>query len=261
MTTVRDIERMLFTWAPRELAEEWDNVGLLVGDPDIPVRRILVALDITEAVVAEAAEQGAELIVAHHPVMNCTWHRVQTVRADDRQGRILTALIQQGIAVICMHTNLDAAEGGVNDMLAHRLGLTDLIPLSVEKIGRVGTLNSEIPLVEFTRSVVKLLRANGLRYTDRGRPVQRVAVGGGACGDYIRQAVEMGCDTFVTSDLKYHDFLDTTEINLIDAGHFPTEDLICTELVRRISAAFPGVTSVKTAAHCREIIQYCIKES
>lgn len=261
MYTVRDVERALFDWAPRDLAESWDNVGLLVGDPDAPVDRVLVSLDITETVVAEAVEIGVDLIVSHHPVINCTWHPVQTIRTDERQGRILTGLISHNIAAICMHTNLDAADGGVNDILAEKLGLTDLISLNEEKIGRIGTLNCELPLVEFVHSVVKSLRCHGLRYTDCGRPVHRVAVGGGACGSYIPQAMARGCDTFVTSDLKYHDFLDTTEMNLIDAGHFPTEDLICDELVKRLSAAFPAASVIKTTAHDSEVIQYCMKEN
>ena len=123
MKTVRNIEEYLYAWAPRDLAESWDNVGLLVGDPDSEVRRILVALDVTEWVVQEAIEKDCQLIVAHHPVMNCAWHQVQTLRTDDRQGRVLTALVKNGIAAICMHTNLDAAEGGVNDLLAEKLGL------------------------------------------------------------------------------------------------------------------------------------------
>ncbi len=260
MSTVREIEQMLFAWAPRELAMGYDNVGLLVGDPNAPVERILVSLDITEAVAEEAKEIGAQLIVSHHPVMNCTWHPVQTLRADDRQGRILTGLVRSGIAAVCMHTNLDAAEGGVNDVLALRLGLEEIEPLSEEKIGRIGTLKCEIPLVEFTGFVLKSLRCNGLRYTDRGKPVCRVAVGGGSCGDLIGQAVARGCDTFVTSDLKYHDFLDATEINLIDAGHFPTEDVICPVLAERLSAAFPAVQVQFSARHSREVIQYCMKE-
>ncbi|MBQ6116753.1 MAG: Nif3-like dinuclear metal center hexameric protein [Oscillospiraceae bacterium] len=260
MSTVREIEQMLFAWAPRELAMGYDNVGLLVGDPNAPVERILVSLDITEAVAEEAKEIGAQLIVSHHPVMNCTWHPVQTLRADDRQGRILTGLVRSGIAAVCMHTNLDAAEGGVNDVLALRLGLEEIEPLSEEKIGRIGTLKCEIPLVEFTGFVLKSLRCNGLRYTDRGKPVRRVAVGGGSCGDLIGQAIARGCDTFVTSDLKYHDFLDATEINLIDAGHFPTEDVICPVLAERLSAAFPAVQVQLSARHSREVIQYCMKE-
>ena len=260
MITVQQVEQTLFDWAPRQLAESWDNVGHLVGDPDREVRRILVSLDITERVVQEAADGGFDLIVSHHPVMNCTWHPVQTLRTDDRQGRILTKLTENRISAICMHTNLDAAEGGVNDVLAQKLGLEGLTPLTEEKIGRIGTLKCEMPLVEFTRFVIESLGCNGLRYTDCGKPVHRVAVGGGACGDYIPQAIAAGCDTFVTSDLRYHDFLDTTELHLIDAGHFPTEDVICEPLVTYLQRAFPTAIVMKTAAHDCETIQYCIKE-
>lgn len=260
MTTVRGIEAYLYTWAPRELAAEWDNVGLLVGDPEAPVDRVLVALDITPQVVSEAAEKGCQLIVAHHPVMNCAWRQVQSIRTDDRQGRALMALVRQGTAAICMHTNLDAAEGGVNDLLAEKLGLSGLEMLTEEKIGRIGTTKYELPLVEFARFVVKSLGCNGLRYVDAGRPVHRVAVGGGACGSYIPQALAAGCDTFVTSDLRYNDFLDTEGLNLIDAGHFPTENVVCSALRERIQQAFPEVQVICSTSHDREIIQYCIKE-
>ena len=262
MITVRDIEQFLYDWAPPDTAESWDNVGLLVGRPDRPVRRVLVALDVTPAVAAEAAELGADLIVAHHPVMNVRWHEreMQTLRDDTRLGGLLTCLVRQDLSVICMHTNLDAAEGGVNDVLAQKLGLEGLTPLTEEKIGRIGTLKCEMPLVEFTRFVIESLGCNGLRYTDCGKPVHRVAVGGGACGDYIPQAIAAGCDTFVTSDLRYHDFLDTTELHLIDAGHFPTEDVICEPLVAYLQRAFPTAIVMKTAAHDCETIQYCIKE-
>ena len=258
MTIVRDVERFLYDWAPAGLAAEWDNVGLLVGDPEREVRRILTTLDITEAVVEEAIGAGVDLIVSHHPVMNCAWHPVQTLRTDDRQGRILTKLVENRISAICMHTNLDAAEGGVNDVLAKKLGLLNTEYLNEEKIGRVGTLKCELPLVEFTRFVVKSLGCNGLRYTDCGKPVHRVAVGGGACGDYIAQAVALGCDTFVTSDLRYHDFLDTKELNLIDAGHFPTEQVIVPELCRQLQAAFPAASVSTSTSHRCEVIQYCI---
>ena len=258
MITVGEVEKYLYNWAPADLAADWDNVGLLVGDPDREVKKILTTLDITESVVEEAVQTGADLIVSHHPVMNCAWHPVQTLRADDRQGRILTRLVENHISAICMHTNLDAAEGGVNDVLAEKLGLLDTQPLTEEKIGRVGTLKCEIPLVDFTRFVVKSLGCNGLRYTDCGKPVRRVAVGGGACGDYIAQAIALGCDTFVTSDLRYHDFLDTKELNLIDAGPFPTEQVIVPELCRRMQAAFPAVSVSTSISHKNEIIQYCI---
>lgn len=259
MTTVRDIEQYLYAWAPRELAESWDNVGLLVGDPEAEVRRVLVALDVTPQVVDEAIEKDCQLIAAHHPVMNCAWNQVQTVRTDDRQGRVLTELIRHGIAAICMHTNLDAAEGGVNDQLAKALGLTDTIPLNEQKIGRIGTLSCEKPLEQFLHDVVKSLGCRGLRYRGGGRPVRRVAVGGGACGEYIPQALAQGCDTFVTSDLRYNDFLDTQGLNLIDAGHFPTEDVVCAEVVRRLQKAFPDIRVSKSAVH-HDAVQYYMTE-
>ena len=260
MTTVRDIEQYLYAWAPRELAESWDNVGLLVGDPEAEVRRVLVALDVTPQVVAEAIEKDCQLIAAHHPVMNCAWNQVQTVRTDDRQGRVLTELIRHGIAAICMHTNLDAAAGGVNEVLAQKLGLSDLKMLTEEKIGRIGTLKCEIPLVEFTHSVIELLKCNGLRYVDAGRPVHRVAVGGGACGDEIDAVIAAGCDTFVTSDLTYHQFLDAAPkgINLIDAGHFPTEDPVCAKIVAYLEKEFPQLIIIKSTSH-KEVIQYFVE--
>lgn len=250
MTTVQQVYEGMQRLAPPELAEHWDNPGLLV-DCGGDVRRVLVTLDITPEVVAEAAAKQCTVIVAHHPVIFDPLKRL--CPAD-----VPYQLVQAGISAICMHTNLDAADGGVNDALAEKLGLLQTEYLTDEKIGRVGTLKCQIPLVEFTRFVVKSLGCNGLRYTDCGRPVHRVAVGGGACGEYIAQAIALGCDTFVTSDLRYHDFLDTKELNLIDAGHFPTEQVIVPELCRRLQAAFSAVSVSTSISHQSEIIQYCI---
>ena len=252
MATVQKIYEEMQRMAPLELAESWDNPGLLV-DCGREVSRVLVALDVTAETLAEAEQNGCQLIVTHHPVI---FHPLKKLSPEDLPFQ----LVQKGISAICMHTNLDAAEGGVNDVLAQKLGLEGLTPLTEEKIGRIGTLKCEMPLVEFTRFVIESLGCNGLRYTDCGKPVHRVAVGGGACGDYIPQAIAAGCDTFVTSDLRYHDFLDTTELHLIDAGHFPTEDVICEPLVAYLQRAFPTAIVMKTAAHDCEAIQYCIKE-
>ena len=255
MTTAQDIERSLYDWAPRELAMAWDNVGLLVGDPAQEVRRVLVALDITQGVAEEAVSLGAQMIVSHHPVMNCAWHEVQTLRADDAQGRLLRYLVRHGLAACCMHTNLDAADGGVNDCLAHALGLSGLSMLNEEKIGRIGTLSCEISLEEFLPAVVKSLGCSGLRFRDGGKPVHRVAVGGGACRDYIPQAIAQGCDTFVTADLRYNDFLDTNGLNLIDAGHYPTENVVCEAVRAYLAKSFPLLEVVRSASH-HDAIQY-----
>ena len=159
-----------------------------------------------------------------------------------------------------MHTNLDVAQGGVNDALAQVLRLEDPGPLSGDGIGRVGTLSAPMPLAEFAAFVCRALGANGVRYADAGRMVSRVAVGGGACGEYEAAALAAGCDTFVTSDLKYHQFLDAPGkgINLIDAGHFPTEDPVCARLLAYLSEHFPELQVTKSASH-REVIQYYVE--
>ena len=260
MPTVREIEQSLFDWAPRELAADWDNVGHLLGSPGDTVSRVLTALDITEDVADEAMVLGCQLIVSHHPVMNCKWLPVQTVREDRPQGHLLLKLLRNNISAICMHTNLDAAQRGVNDLLAKALHLADPVPLHESGIGRHGFLPEPIALPEFVRFVSQTLGCNGVRYAGTGRPVSHVAVGGGACGDFENDAIAAGCDTFVTSDLSYHQFLDAAGkgITLIDAGHFPTEDLICGEIVSYLSARFPQLAVTKSASH-REVIQYYIE--
>jgi len=251
------MERALYELAPRGLAQEWDNVGLLVGRPGQAVRRVLVALDITEDVAAEAERVGADLIAAHHPVMNCSWHPVQTLRDDNPQGRTLFRLIRGGIAAICMHTNLDAAQGGVNDALAAAVGLEGVSPVEENGIERIGDLPGAMALPDFLAKVREGLHPNGIRYVDGGRPIRRVAVGGGACGSFFSEAVERGCDAFVTADVKYDQFLDAKALglSLVDAGHFPTEDVVCPVLVRYLLERFPELEVRRSEVH-REVVQY-----
>ena len=259
MPTVREIEQRLYALSPKELAFPWDNVGQLLGDPEQEVKRVLVALDITEAVADEAIEQGCQLIVAHHPVMNCKWLPVQSVRNDTPQGHLLLKLLLNGVSAICMHTNLDASEGGVNDCLAEALELIDPGPLEwgEERLCRVGTLREPMELADFAKFVCEKLGANGVRFAGKGGKVYRVAVGGGSCIESQDAAIAVGCDTFVTSDIKYHDFLDAAGkgINLIDAGHFPTEDPVCNKIISYLSTQFPELAVTKSASH-REVIQY-----
>ena len=260
MPTVREIEQALFELAPREGAMDWDNVGHLLGDPDSQVSRVLVALDITEDVADEALAHGCELIVAHHPVMNCRWLPVQSVRSDTPQGHLLLKLLRNGVSAICMHTNLDVAWGGVNDILAEKLKLVDPGPLCDNGLGRVGRLEEPMDLADFVRFVSRSLGCNGVRYAGAGKPVCRVAVGGGACGDFEDDAIRAGCDTFVTADLSYHQFLDAKGkgINLIDAGHFPTEDPVCEKVITYLTDRFPELAVSKSASH-KEVIQYYVE--
>ena len=149
----------------------------------------------------------------------------------------------------------------LNDALAAALGLEDPGPLGdPEGLCRMGTLASPMPLQEFAKHVCRALQANGVRYAGDSGPVRKVAVGGGACGDYEDAAIAAGCDVFVTSDLSYHQFLDAAGkgIRLIDAGHFPTENPVCTVLAEYLRGRFPGLTVTKSASH-REVIQYYVE--
>ena len=251
MPTVKEIETFLFSLAPRDLAQSWDNVGLLVGDPQKEVSRVLVALDITQTVEEEAAAGGYDLIVAHHPVMNCAWHPVQSIRDDDPQGHLLLTMVRSGVAGICMHTNLDSAQGGVNDALAETLGLRDIAPLGEDGIGRIGVLPAPMDLRDFAALVKERLGANGVCYAAGNPNVYSIAVGGGACASELMDAVKAGCDTFVTADVKYNQFWDARDLglNLIDAGHFPTENPVVPLLAKKIAAQFPEVTVFLSETH------------
>ena len=192
--------------------------------------------------------------------MNCRWLPVQSVRSDTPQGHLLLKLLRNGVSAICMHTNLDVAWGGVNDILAEKLKLVDPGPLCDNGLGRVGRLEEPMDLADFVRFVSRSLGCNGVRYAGAGKPVCRVAVGGGACGDFEDDAIRAGCDTFVTADLSYHQFLDAKGkgINLIDAGHFPTEDPVCEKLVQYVSDRFQELVVTKATSH-REVIQYYVE--
>lgn len=262
MTTVEQIFRLIQNKAPFELQLDFDNAGFLVGHSDRAVERILIALDITQPVIEEAIHCGAQLIVSHHPVI---WGGAKSVTDRTVTGQKLLMLAEHGIAAICAHTNLDAVEGGVNDALAVRLGLSDIGQLhqdGVDRqgrpygIGRIG-LVTEQPLFDFALDVKRLLGSNGIRLVDGGKPVHRVAVGGGACGNMLQDALDQGCDTFVTADVKYDGFLDAKAlgINLIDAGHYPTEQVVCPVLQQWLRDAFPDVDVLLSESH-KEVFSY-----
>ena len=261
MTTVGDILDFLETLAPQSMKMDWDNVGLLCGGRNRPVTKVLVALDPFGPVCREAADWGAELIVTHHPLI---FQPLKAVTEDTALGRSVQLLCAAGISAINAHTNLDCAPGGVNDVLAARLGLSEvrvLSPMGLDEQGRewgllrAGAVTPQ-PLTAFLSLVKARLGCEGLRYVDGGRPVHWVAVGGGACGSELMDAVQAGCDTFVTADLSYHQFLDAKGkgINLIDAGHFPTEDPVCEKLVQYVSDRFQELAVTKSTSH-REVIQ------
>ena len=262
MVHVSDILQFVETLAPRSMAMDWDNVGMLCGSRSTPVTRVLVALDPFEHVCKEAADWGAQVIVTHHPLI---FKPLPNVTDETTIGRGLMTLIKHDISAINAHTNLDQAPGGVNDVLAQKLALVNVqvvnpcgTTVSGEPWGllRMGEVPQQ-PLDAFLKRVKTLLGCEGLRYVDGGKPVKKVAVGGGACGDGWREALDAGCDTFVTSDIKYNQFWDAHDmgLNLIDAGHFYTENHAAVLLAEKIAAAFPEV-EVKISESHRDCMKY-----
>lgn len=257
MANVGQIYEYLNSLAPVTLKMDFDNVGLLVGDAGEPVTKCLVALDITDDVIEEAEKLGAQLIVSHHPII---FGAVKSVTADDLVGRKIIALIKNGMSAICMHTNLDIANGGVNDALMSAVNAkpyrwleacgTDGYGNTVG-CGRVGELEREMPLGDFLKLCKDALQANGLRYHDAGKPVKRLAVMGGAGGSSLMDAVSSGCDTYLTADIKYNTFLDAKElgINLIDADHFCTENVIVPVLAEKLGKRFEDVKFIISEVH------------
>lgn len=251
MTTVGDILTCLEEFAPYSLAESWDNVGLMVGDRAGEVMRVLCALDATETVLDEAGARGAQLVVAHHPLI---FTSVQSVTSDTSTGRSIIKAVQDNIAVICMHTNADCAQGGVNDALADVFGLTDVISMGAgenKMLGRVGDLREAMLPAEFALFVKQTLQVGGVRYVDGGRPISRVAVGGGACGKMMDDALRQGAQAFVIGDSTYDQMqrAESLGLTLIDAGHYPTENPVVPVFARRISQRFPHLEAACSAWH------------
>ena len=241
MAKVKEIRDYLDGRVPFSTKLDFDNVGLLAGEPEKEVHRALCALDVTDAVIEEAAALGAELIVAHHPLI---FHALKSVCSDDLVGRKIYALARNGVSAICMHTNLDAAAGGVNDALMETLGCVDVRPLGGEgAMPRIGRLPQCTPLEDFLAQTKRALGANGLRYAGDGRPISVVGCCGGSGGDFLEEAIAAGCDAFVTADVKHDRFRAAEEygVNLIDGGHFSTENVVVPRIRQLLLDGFPSL--------------------
>ncbi|MCI5148996.1 MAG: Nif3-like dinuclear metal center hexameric protein [Candidatus Electrothrix sp. MAN1_4] len=231
---VQNIFDILEEIAPRDLAQSWDNVGLLVGNPEARVTSILLALDPTTALLAEAEQGNAELIITHHPAL---FHPLKSLRSDRPTEKFLFAAVQKGIHVIGCHTNLDAACGGVNDVLAQLLALQDTLPLLPDNaegcgqktgLGRIGMLAEPVVPERFLEQLEAALSPPWLLEAGpRPTQVQNVAVCGGSCSDISGTALKAGADVFITAEVK-HDIACWAEeagFWVIDGGHFATEYL------------------------------------
>lgn len=223
--------------APKALALEHDNTGWQVGDPQAPVEKVLVALDVSAQTVEEAVEMGAGLVVSHHPLI---YRPLRSIRFDLPLGGVLTRLIRAGIGVYSAHTNLDAAEEGVNTALAERLGLVDVAPLhpDVGGFGRVGRPPAPVAFGEYIGRVKAALGVPTVRIGGPvDRKVEKVALCGGSGSDLWPKAAFAGADVFITGDLKYHTAQDILNagLNFIDPGHYASEKVILEPLAAYLS--------------------------
>lgn len=239
--TMEQIYNTMNQFYPFSTQMSFDNAGFLLGDHKQEVEKILIALDITSDVIEEAIENQCQMIITHHPII---FTPLKSILSKNPTEAMIIKLIQNNIGVISAHTNLDRSQEGVNYHLSKRLGLENATFLQEEGtdpngnpygLGFVGTV-SPCSATEFAKQVSKSLHCQGLRLADAGTTVSRVAVGGGSCGSMLELVAKQGCDTFVTGDVKYDQFLDAKErgINLLDAGHFPTEQVICQPLADKL---------------------------
>lgn len=248
--TVSDIIDVLDRIAPQALAEEWDNVGLQVGDPRRPVKNIWVALDPTYQVVNAACQQNVDLLITHHPLI---FKPLQSLDFRTPEGSIIDLAVRHRLVIFAAHSNLDSAQGGINDVLAGRIGLDDLRPLARAKepqliapdqgtgIGRVGRLESALDLKSLAQMIKKKLKLRHLRLSgDPDLPVKKVAVCSGSGASLLADFFASGAQVFVSGDLRYHDARDVEAANLglIDIGHFASEHLIVDVLAQRLTGLF-----------------------
>lgn len=246
MTLVLDVVNRMEKFAPSSLKEDFDNVGLMVGDKNKSVKKVLLALDCTLKVIEEAKEKKVDLIITHHPLI---FIKPKTITTDTIQGKKIIELIKNDIALYSSHTNLDAVNGGINEKIAEMLGLENSMIIDKNRmdekagIGRVGELPKEITLHEFIQEVKSSLSIDNLRVVRGRETVKKVAVINGSGQDFISKAISMGADTVVTGDTTYHFAADYKEmgINIIDAGHFNTEWPVFIKVMDKIKSDFSEV--------------------
>jgi dinuclear metal center YbgI/SA1388 family protein len=245
--TVGDLVAALERRYPPAWAQDWDRVGLVLGEPEAPVRRVLCVVDCVPETVAEALQERAELIVAHHPLL---LRGVSSVAPTTYKGRIVHDLIRHGVALFVAHTNADVANPGVSDALAARLGLRELRPLAVSAddaargLGRIGELTAPLTLAELTDLAARALPPTAWGVRAAGEPdrlVRTVAVCGGSGDSLLAAATAAGVDAFLTADLRHHpasEHLANGGPALLDAAHWATERPWLDDLAGWLGAEF-----------------------
>ena len=244
--TVGEIYDFIDGFAPFSLQQSYDNSGICAGSRSMPVSKVLTALDINSAVAEEAREKDCELVLSHHPVI---FRPLRTLSPDDPAVKLAV----YGIAALCMHTSYDSATGGMNDLLARKLGLSVIEPLAFDEgkpIGYVCTAQTALSPAELAERCKTALGCKVVRFTDCGEPSDRIAVCSGSGGSFVRNAMAKDCGALVTGDVKHSDFVLAADRGfcLIDAGHFHTENIFHEDIARRLKERFPDLTVIRSEA-------------
>ncbi len=245
MTKINDIIDWFESFAPVANAMDFDNAGLLVGDRDTAVTKVLLTLDITADVIDEAKNLGCELIISHHPVIFNPIKKLSSHSAP-------YLLASKGISALCMHTNLDLSEiFGVNTCLADAVGLNNLRKSELGECLFIGELEAETDIDSFASMVKSALNCNGLRYTNIKPTIKTVALCSGAGGSEIFGALNEKADILLTGEIKHHEinFANEVGINIVDVGHFKSEDIVINPLISRLSSEFSDIEFTKSKVY------------
>ena len=239
---VADLLAVLDRMAAFADAESWDNVGLMVGDPNRAVTGILLSLDASRTVLGEAEERGCDVIVSHHPVI---FHPLKSLRADDPVGALLADAVRRNIAIISCHTNLDVVEHGVSGALAKALGIKDSHILETRKsderavgFGSIGQLPAAMPGEQFIRHLMNVLSLTTIKVAGPvPEKINSVAVCGGSGSELTDLALAKGADIFVTGEVKHSVALWAHAKNfcVVDAGHYASEQVVVPVLARELA--------------------------
>ncbi|SFH87886.1 Nif3-like dinuclear metal center hexameric protein [Planctomicrobium piriforme] len=260
--TLRTVTDFLRAFAPLDLAESWDNVGLLLGETEPPVRRAMTCLTLSPDVAAEAIAGNADFIVSHHPVL---FRPIQKLTSDSSEGPMLLSLIRHGIRVYSPHTAFDSAQLGINQQLADALDLRETAPIRPQSSspdnavgsGRRGQLPRSMSFGQFLNLVRTKLKILHLQYVgDVGRPVSSVAVACGSAGEFLSDAVKAGCDVFLTGEARFHSCLEAREKNiaLVLAGHYATERPAVETLAQVLKQQFPQLQVWASEQECDPVL-------
>ncbi len=239
---VTDIINLLEQIAPSSLAEEWDNCGLQVGKADWPVKTVWIALDPVSTIIDAACNKNVDMLITHHPLI---FRPLTSVDFNTPTGSIILKAALHKMSLFAAHTNLDSASGGINDVLARKIGLSNLKVMAPAKeddagkhgLGRVGDINKSVRLIDFANTIKQQLGIESVRFA--GNPdleINKAAVCAGSGSGLMKQFFSSGAQVYISGDLKYHDARDIEEagLGMIDMGHFESEHLIVDILAGRL---------------------------